>query len=138
MMTLREQLIHVADRYCQAVGLSRARVSTIVLGRGSKLDDLARGGDVTTRIFEQAVSWFSANWPDGTDWPNGIARPAPQPQASAGVVGRDEAGAGSLPAKSDASELKGGADNDHGGENAADRLTAHRQCAGGFADEATR
>lgn len=74
-MTLREQIIVVADRYAEAARIGRKRVSTIVLNRGSKLDDIADGGDLTTGTFEKAMLWFSLNWPEKIDWPAGIPRP---------------------------------------------------------------
>ncbi len=74
-MMLREQIIVVADRYAEAAGIGRKRVSTIVLNRGSKLDDIAEGGDLTTGTFEKAMEWFSKNWPAEVDWPADVPRP---------------------------------------------------------------
>jgi hypothetical protein len=75
-MTLTEQLLMVSDVYSTAQGLSRARVSTIVLNRGSTLGSIAEGrADVTTATFEKAMLWFSSNWPTGIDWPQDIPRP---------------------------------------------------------------
>lgn len=77
MLTFREQLIVVADRYALAAQVGRKRVSTIVLNRGSKLDDIANGGDLNTGTFERAMRWFSDNWPVEAEWPAGVPRPAP-------------------------------------------------------------
>lgn len=74
-MNMREQILLVADVYAAHRGIGRKRVSTIVMNRGSKLDEIANGGDLTTGIFERAMSWFSDNWPDGLDWPEGVGRP---------------------------------------------------------------
>lgn len=81
-MTLREQIIIVADRYALAARIGRKRVSTIVLNRGSKLDDIADGGDLTTGTFERAMLWFSANWPETVEWPADVPRPACFPEAA--------------------------------------------------------
>ena len=95
-MNLKQQLVVVSDAYASAVGLSRARVSTIVLNRGATLGAIADGrADVTTSTFEAAMRWFSANWPEGAHWPQEVARPsasqgddagpaAPAPLAAAG------------------------------------------------------
>lgn len=81
-MMLREQIIVVADRYAEAARIGRKRVSTIVLNRGSKLDDIAEGGDLTTGTFERAMLWFSAHWPDGVNWPSDVPRPIPIQEAA--------------------------------------------------------
>lgn len=75
MTNLREQLIVVADAYCVARQLSRARVSTIVFNAGSTLDRIVSGRDLNTGTFERAMRWFSDNWPEGADWPSDVARP---------------------------------------------------------------
>jgi hypothetical protein len=76
MAKLRDQLIVVADAYCIARQLSRARVSTIVFNAGSTLDRIVAGRDLNTGTFERAMRWFSDNWPEGTDWPPEVPRPA--------------------------------------------------------------
>ncbi|OJU12783.1 MAG: hypothetical protein BGN85_08970 [Alphaproteobacteria bacterium 64-11] len=82
-MTMREQLLHLTDSFGRARGLSRSRVSQLVLNRGSKLDDVASGGDVTTHIFERAMQWLSDNWPAGAAWPDSIPRPEPSAKEAA-------------------------------------------------------
>ena len=70
------ELIRVADAFAQSRCLSRSRVSTVVFGSGMVLERIASGSaDVKTGTFERAMKYFSDNWPDGTDWPEGIARP---------------------------------------------------------------
>lgn len=57
--------------------IGRQRVSTIVLQRGATIQKLADGSaDITTGTFERAMQWFSDHWPEGMEWPDGIARPA--------------------------------------------------------------
>lgn len=75
MNTLRSHLIAVADAYCAARRLSRARVSTIVFNAGAALDRIAAGKDITTGRWERAMAWFHQNWPEGAEWPRGIKRP---------------------------------------------------------------
>ncbi|MGZ2476108.1 hypothetical protein ACVI1N_004399 [Sinorhizobium medicae] len=81
-VNLRQQIIVVADTFAQARGIGRKRVSTLVLNRGSKLDDIATGGDLATGTFERAMLWLSANWPEGAEWPAGVPRPAFQTEAA--------------------------------------------------------
>lgn len=74
-MTLRETLIIVANHYAQARRLSMSRVSTLVLNDGKALDRISSGGDLNTGSYERALEWFSANWPRGAAWPEGVERP---------------------------------------------------------------
>jgi len=76
-MKLTDQLLAVAVKYCEAVRLSRGRVSTLVFGDGMRLDGIASGKDLNTRSYEKAMLWFSSNWPDALPWPDGIERPYP-------------------------------------------------------------
>lgn len=83
MMTLRDQLIAVSDIFAQARGIGRQRLSTIVLNRGSTLDRIADGkSDLTTGTFENAMLWFSDNWPEGAEWPAEIPRPVRAEEAA--------------------------------------------------------
>lgn len=76
-LTLREQLVRVAEVYAGSKDLSLARISHIVLKGGHVLPRLAAGeSDITTGNFEKALLWFSANWPADLAWPEGVRRPA--------------------------------------------------------------
>lgn len=68
-------LITTSAAYCEAKGLSRSRVSTLVFNDGKALARIAAGGDLNTRSFEKAMLWFAFNWPDATPWPEGVERP---------------------------------------------------------------
>lgn len=85
-------ITRVAAAYCEACKLSPARVSTVVFNDGKALTRLAAGGDLTTRSFERAMAWFSANWPADLAWPDGVERPSPA-AASASEPATPEAGA---------------------------------------------
>lgn len=74
-MTLIAQITHIADIFCQARGLSMSRVSTLVFNDGKRLPSIIAGGDLYTARFEHAMSWFSANWPEGAEWPAEVPRP---------------------------------------------------------------
>jgi hypothetical protein len=43
------------DRYCERKGMSRARLSTIIIGSGMGLSRLHDGKDITTRVLERAT-----------------------------------------------------------------------------------
>lgn len=74
-MRMIDQILTVANAYRGARGLSLSRTSTLVFNDGKKLDAIANGADLATSRFEGAMAWFSANWPEGAEWPQDIARP---------------------------------------------------------------
>jgi hypothetical protein len=78
MMTLRSQVLCTASSYALQRGISLSRISTIVFGDGKALRRIQSGGDLTTGTFERGMAWFSANWPEGVDWPADVPRPQPQ------------------------------------------------------------
>lgn len=75
MLTLKEQLLSVANAFAHGRGLSLSRVSTMVFGDGKVISRLLDGSDLTTARFEAAMLWFSDNWPEGVVWPSQVLRP---------------------------------------------------------------
>lgn len=73
-MSLRETLLIVARRYAEIENIPLSTVSSRALNDGKKLAALEGGADITVGRLEEALSWFSENWPAG-DWPDGVARP---------------------------------------------------------------
>lgn len=87
-MKLTDQLLTVADAYCEAVSLSRSRVSFLLFNHGARLDRIAGGADVRARSFEAAMVWFAERWPAHVAWPEGVARPVvPAPAVAGGEAG---------------------------------------------------
>lgn len=76
MNTTLDKLIAVATRYSELSGLSLATISTRACNDGKALPKLLIGRDVGTRIFDRTMEWFSDNWRDDWDWPDGVERPA--------------------------------------------------------------
>jgi hypothetical protein len=76
-LTLREQLVLLAQAYGRAKKRSLATISTEFLSNGLILPRMAEGhADVTTGTFERAVLKFDKKWPIDLPWPAGIARPS--------------------------------------------------------------
>ncbi|HMR51218.1 MAG TPA: hypothetical protein PKA33_01560 [Amaricoccus sp.] len=69
-------LLVVADAYREGTSLPDKTVSGRVFGDQKKLTAMRGGSDITVGRYSAAMQWFSDNWPAGTDWPAGIARPA--------------------------------------------------------------
>lgn len=86
MDTLREKLMRLARSYAEATGaksrqegggIALSGISTKIFNDGKTLDRIAAGRDIVTGSYERAVQWFSNNWPDEVEWPEGVYRPAP-------------------------------------------------------------
>jgi hypothetical protein len=78
MLTFTDQLLTVANAYSALTGAGFPTVSSRVFDDSKRLPLIASGeGSITLRRAELALQWFSANWPDGADWPSEIARPEP-------------------------------------------------------------
>lgn len=78
-MTGIEQLLSIAHAYASAEGVELSTVSWRSMGDTKKLSAMEGGADIQVRRLEKTLRWFSANWPDAVEWPEGIARPAPEP-----------------------------------------------------------
>ena len=78
-MDLTSSLLAVADAYCTATGMSKARLATLVANDGKFFDRVEAGGGFTVRTYESAMRWLSGNWPADHPWPEGITRPGPAP-----------------------------------------------------------
>lgn len=74
-MDLKAALLSVSARYCGSTGMSKARLATLIANDGKFFDRIEAGGSFTIRTHERAMRWFSDNWPVGTAWPEGVARP---------------------------------------------------------------
>lgn len=69
------QLTALAERYAEITGVEEKTVSSRVFADSKKLAALRSGADITTGRFNQALIWFSDNWPDAEPWPAFVARP---------------------------------------------------------------
>lgn len=74
-MKLTEQLIAVAREYARAEGIALSKVSWRVLGDTRRLSAIEAGADLWTSRLEEAMAWFSCNWPESAVWPEEVERP---------------------------------------------------------------
>jgi hypothetical protein len=71
-----QHLLDVADAYRNAEGIEDKTVSNRVFTDAKKLTALRSGADITITRFNDALRWFSANWPKGAEWPGNVDRPS--------------------------------------------------------------
>lgn len=69
-------LLDVIDAYTQATSVKEVTLSHRVFGDSKKIAMLRSGSDITLGRFNDAFEWFSANWPENAEWPEGVSRPA--------------------------------------------------------------
>jgi hypothetical protein len=81
-MHTEHDLVRLADIYASAKELTETTVSSRVFADSKRLAAIRSGKGITLRRFNDALRWFSANWPDGAEWPAGVARPVVQSEAA--------------------------------------------------------
>ena len=57
-MTLKDQLLNNAARFCEDKGISKARLATIVVNDGKFFDRIESGGGFTVATFEKFERYF--------------------------------------------------------------------------------
>lgn len=79
-MSMIGSFLDVVERFCAASNVSESTLSSRAFNDGKRLSQIRGGADIGVRRLEQAVHWLSDHWPEGAEWPDGIARPAPCPE----------------------------------------------------------
>jgi len=75
-MSTLKPLLSLIDAYIDVTGTTDASLSLRAFNDGKRIPALRRGADLTTRRLDQTIAWFSANWPENAEWPDGVDRPA--------------------------------------------------------------
>lgn len=76
-------LTKLADAFIAAIpDLKEVTLSHRVFGDSKKLAAIRDGADITVSRFNAAVMWFSENWPEDAEWPEGVAKPVPTQEAA--------------------------------------------------------
>jgi len=86
-MITEASILSVVDAYAAATGAEDTTISSRVFADGKKIDAMRRGGSITLRRANEAIQWFSDNWPEGADWPSDIHRPFRLDEQSASSPG---------------------------------------------------
>lgn len=75
-------LVTLADTYGRHAEIEEKTVSSRVFADSKKLSALRTGSDITVGRFNAAMQWFSDNWPEAVDWPEGVVRPETMKEAA--------------------------------------------------------
>ncbi|MBS1164171.1 MAG: hypothetical protein H6R00_196 [Proteobacteria bacterium] len=75
--TLSHHLTALSAAYASAMGVSLATLSERAAGDWRFFQQVAAGTlNFRIRSYDRAITWFSANWPEGGEWPADVPRPA--------------------------------------------------------------
>lgn len=74
-MITEASILSVIDAYASATGAEDTTISSRVFADGKKIDAMRRGGSITLRRANEAIQWFSNNWPEAAEWPSDVHRP---------------------------------------------------------------
>jgi hypothetical protein len=78
--TLRTHLLDLARIFGDAAKVSASTVGKRALNDNTVLARIAAGDmGFNIRTYDRLVAWFAENWPEGTEWPDNVERPAPAP-----------------------------------------------------------
>lgn len=83
---LRSNLLNCASAFAGAKEISLSTLGRLAAGDWRFFDNLTKDDKTfTARKYDEVLQWFSANWPENTDWPGGLDRPvsAPEPERAA-------------------------------------------------------
>ena len=72
---LKSMLIAVADEFVRATGRKPGGVWASAVNDARFQDRIESGKTFTVAVFDNAMRWFSDNWPDGAFWPASVPRP---------------------------------------------------------------
>lgn len=69
-------IVRLADIYSSIMGPTCSTISTTIFNDGKRIERLRSGLGITVQCYNEAMRWFSANWPDGAVWPHDVPRPS--------------------------------------------------------------
>ena len=79
--TLRHHLETCSAVFAAETGRKPATVGRLAAGDWRFFERLSDGTSFTARKYDSVMAWFSANWPEGVDWPDAVPRPFPSADA---------------------------------------------------------
>lgn len=72
---LTKNLLSVSAAYCAVCGLNESTVGRQCAADGRFFSRIREGKTFTIKKYDEVIVWFSVHWPEGADWPAGVARP---------------------------------------------------------------
>ncbi len=72
---LANHLLTLSNAFCKAKDLGESTVGRHCAADSRFFSRIRDGKTFTAKKYDEVVSWFSSNWPDGYDWPKAVPRP---------------------------------------------------------------
>lgn len=73
---LVRHLLTLVQLFGERKGLAESTIGRHCVADGAFFPRLRAGSSLSVRKYDSIVLWFSENWPQGSDWPADIKRPA--------------------------------------------------------------
>lgn len=79
---LRNNLLVAVEQLAAARGIAKTNLVRAISGHPAVWARIKQGrSPVTTALYDRMMGGISALWPDDAPWPEGVQRPAPEPQS---------------------------------------------------------
>jgi hypothetical protein len=80
---LKSMLFAVAKEFARATGRKRSGVWASAVNDSRFQTRIESGKTFTVALFDNAMRWFSSNWPENATWPDGVPRPTSRDRETA-------------------------------------------------------
>lgn len=71
---LVKNLMTLSARFCAAREIGESTAGRLCAADGRFFSRIREGKTLTLRKYDEVISWFEANWPDGAEWPHDVPR----------------------------------------------------------------
>jgi hypothetical protein len=79
---LRNNLLVAVEQLAVARGIAKTNIVRAISGHPAVWARIKQGrSPVTTALYDRMMGGISALWPEDAPWPDGVLRPAPDPQS---------------------------------------------------------
>lgn len=79
---LRNNLLVAVEQLAAARGVAKTKLVCAISGHPAVWARIKQGrSPITTALYDRMMGGISALWPDDAPWPEGVLRPAPEPQS---------------------------------------------------------
>lgn len=79
---LRHNLMMAVEQLAAHRGVAKTHIVRAISGHAADWARIKQGSSpITTALYDRMMGGISALWPDNAPWPEGVLRPAPEPQS---------------------------------------------------------